>query len=211
MTRVSVVDYGMGNLGSVRRSLEECGARVEVIRDPARLADAGRVVLPGVGAFADGMKRLAEGGWVQAIRQKVEGGTPLLGICLGMQLLADQGEEGGLTPGLGLISGKTIRLVADAPQTRIPHVGWNEVNAARPSAVLEGIRSGSDFYFVHSYHLVPDDRGSVIATTPFCGGFVSAVEKGSVTGVQFHPEKSSKAGLQLLKNFLKAGRAEAAC
>jgi glutamine amidotransferase len=210
MKQVAVIDYGMGNLGSVRRSLEECGARVDVIRDPARLAAAGRLVLPGVGAFADGMKRLNEGGWVQEIRRKVQGGTPLLGICLGMQLLADQGEEGGLTPGLGFVAGKTIRLVADAPQTRIPHVGWNEVNAARPSGLFDGIRSGTDFYFVHSYHFVPDSRESVLATTPFCGGFVSAVAKGSVAGVQFHPEKSSKAGLQLLKNFLKPGFAESA-
>lgn len=200
---VLIIDYGMGNLGSIRRSLEECGAKVLLSDDPRSLRSAVCAVLPGVGAFADGMKNLEEKGWIPAIREEVVAkGIPLLGICLGMQLLAGVGNEGGKRAGLGLIAGEARRLEPEEPGVRIPHVGWNEVHAVRPSPLFEGIPEGTDFYFVHGYHLVPADAGHLLATTPYCGGFASAVASGSVYGVQFHPEKSGRSGFGLLRNFL---------
>jgi imidazole glycerol-phosphate synthase subunit HisH len=201
--RVAVVDYGVSNLDSVVRALEECGAAPFVADDPAELKNAGLMVLPGVGAFADGMRNLRERGLHQALLEQVlERGVPLLGVCLGMQLLADRGSEGGATQGLGLIPGSVVKLHPDAPGTRIPHVGWNEVHPTRPSELLEGIGEGRDFYFVHSYHLECDDAADLLATTPYCGGIASVVQRGIVAGVQFHPEKSQKAGFALLRNFV---------
>lgn len=204
MKRVAVVDYGVSNLDSVARALEECGASPFVTSDPAELRHASLMVLPGVGAFADGMRNLRERGLDQALREQVlEQGVPLLGVCLGMHLLADRGIEGGETQGLGLVPGTAVKLQPDEPGTRIPHVGWNEVHSARPSPLMEGIEDGRDFYFVHSYHLACDDPADVLATTPYCGGIASAVQRGIVAGVQFHPEKSQKAGFALLRNFVK--------
>lgn len=204
MKRVAVVDYGVSNLDSVARALEECGASPFVTSDPAGLRHASLMVLPGVGAFADGMRNLRERGLDQALREQVlEQGVPLLGVCLGMHLLADRGIEGGETQGLGLVPGTAVKLQPDEPGTRIPHVGWNEVHPVRPSPLMEGIEDGRDFYFVHSYHLACDDPADVLATTPYCGGIASAVQRGIVAGVQFHPEKSQKAGFALLRNFVK--------
>jgi imidazole glycerol-phosphate synthase subunit HisH len=204
MSKTLIVDYGMGNLGSVQRALEECGAEVVISCDPASCASADHIVLPGVGAFGAGMAALTRAGWVGALRGAVqEGGIPLLGICLGMQLLADQGFEGGETAGLGLIPGAVSRLIADTAQTRIPHVGWNEVQHPGTHPLLRAIPSGTDCYFVHSYHFVPASTKDVLATTPYCGSCVAVVARGSVCGTQFHPEKSSRAGFQLLRNFLE--------
>lgn len=200
---VCVIDYKMGNLGSVKRSLEECGASVTVSEDPKDLAQASHIVLPGVGAFRDGMAHLEEQGWLPHIREAVELGVPFLGICLGMQLLAEKGFEGGESEGLGFVSGEVKRLEPDSEEVRIPHVGWNEVYPTRSSPLFNDVPSGTDFYFVHSYHFSPHDERMIIASTPYCGGFASAVAKDNVFGVQFHPEKSSKPGFQLLKNFLR--------
>jgi glutamine amidotransferase len=202
--RVVVIDYGMGNLGSVRRASEECGADVEVSDQPVDLRSATHIILPGVGSFTDGMANLTSHGWVSAIREAVlNDGIPLLGICLGMQLLAEIGYEGGETPGLGLIPGKVDLLKSTSSVERIPHVGWNEIFSSNQASLFEGIPDGSDFYFVHSYHFKVKDPSHVVATTPYCGGFISAVQSGNVYGVQFHPEKSQRSGFQLLKNFLK--------
>jgi glutamine amidotransferase len=203
MSKILIVDYGMGNLGSVRRALEECGVDAIISNDPSDCAHADHIVLPGVGAFADGMDALTDGGWVDILRTtSQEDKIPLLGICLGMQLLADKGFEGGETVGLGLIHGEVSRLVADSLETRIPHVGWNEVHHGGAHPLFRGILSGTDFYFVHSYHFLPDNIEDALASTPYCGSFVSAVARGNVCGTQFHPEKSSRAGFQLLQNFL---------
>ena len=200
---VLVIDYGMGNLGSVRRSLEECGASVLISDDPRDAETATRLVLPGVGSFAQGMARLGEAGWIEPIRKATcEAHVPLLGICLGMQLLADKGHEGGEVEGLSLIAGEVVRLVPDSPQTRIPHVGWNELHQTGLNRLLSDVPDGSDFYFVHSYHFLPSDEEHVVAVTPYCGKFVSAVMAGCICGVQFHPEKSSRPGRQVLQNFL---------
>lgn len=212
---VLIVDYGMGNLASVRRALEECGASAFVSDDPSALADCSHIVLPGVGAFNDAMQRLTAGAWPEALRRAVcDEGVPLLGICLGMQLLADVGEEGGVHAGLGLIPGRVVRMRPQAGE-RIPHVGWNCVSH-RGHALFEGVPLDGDVYFVHSYHFVPRDAADVRATTPYCGGFVSAVGRGAAFGTQFHPEKSSRHGLRMLRNFLAwcgdaPVTAEAAC
>lgn len=201
---VVIVDYGMCNLGSVRRSFEECGARAVISGDRKLVESAERLVLPGVGSFKDGMDHLRSMGLaepiVEAARQKK---IPVLGICLGMQLLADQGREGGDTEGLGLIAGKVEKLQAPDSETRIPHVGWNEVYPTKENLLFADIPNASDFYFVHSYHFVAARSSAIAATTPYCGGFTSVVAQDNVVGTQFHPEKSSKLGFQLIKNFLK--------
>lgn len=203
MMNVVVIDYGMGNLGSVRRAFEECGAsRVLISDDPKALSGATHIVLPGVGAFANGMAHLEKKGWIEEMTSQIEQGIPMLGICLGMQLLAETGYEGGQTRGLGFIPGTVNKLIASNTQTRIPHVGWNEVYESRPSVLFKGISPGTDFYFVHSFHLAPSKNEFAIGTTPYCGDFVSAVQTGNIFGVQFHPEKSAKAGFQILRNFL---------
>ena len=213
--KIVIVDYHMGNLGSVRRAFEECGAQPVVSEIPRDMDDADAIILPGVGSFSEGMKNLVEGGWVKALRRAVkEDKKPLLGICLGMQMLADRGFEGGETPGLCLIGGEVRRFETDVSNARIPHVGWNEVQPIRPSPLFKKIPAGSDFYFVHSYIFVPDVSSDASAQTPYCGMFTSAVSHENIHGVQFHPEKSSRSGFQLLRNFIELARfapKEAAC
>jgi glutamine amidotransferase len=202
-SKTLIVDYGMGNLGSVKRAFEECGADVFISDDPNDCTLADHIVLPGVGAFADGMAAMTAGGWTVALCSATqEDKIPLLGICLGMQLLADKGFEGGETAGLGLIPGEVCRLVADRPETRIPHVGWNEVHYGGKHPLFARIPTGSDFYFVHSFHFIACNYDDALATTPYCGAFVFAVSRVTVYGTQFHPEKSSRVGFQLIRNFL---------
>ena len=198
--RVAVVDYGLCNLDSVRRALQECGAEVTVTDEPRDLRKADRLVLPGVGSFGDAMVALRERGLDQALSEEVDAGAPILGICLGMQLMADRGEEGGDVEGLGWISGTVRRLVPDARDRRVPHIGWNELDPVCPSPLLADLAPGSDFYFVHSYWFdcAPDDAA---ALTPYCGGVTAVVQRDNLYGVQFHPEKSHHFGAQLLKNF----------
>ncbi|HNW36536.1 MAG TPA: imidazole glycerol phosphate synthase subunit HisH [Candidatus Ozemobacteraceae bacterium] len=201
--KILIIDYGLGNLASVKRAVEECHGDPLISADPADIAQASHLILPGVGSFADGMKLLRERGWCGPLRQAVSRERiPLLGICLGMQLLADWGDEGGGCDGLGLIPGRVERLAATAADERIPHVGWNEVCLVHPCSLFEGIADGTDFYFVHSYAMRPKDDSVIIGTTPYAGGFASAVQSGCVSGVQFHPEKSVPAGFALLRNFI---------
>jgi imidazole glycerol-phosphate synthase subunit HisH len=203
MKHVAIIDYGMGNLDSVARAVEVCGGKPMVTDQPTDLATADCIILPGVGAFGDGMAQLRSLGFDQGLRDEVLGNRiPLLGICLGMQLLASKGFESGETDGLGYIAGEVRRFEPDTPETRIPHVGWNEVYPERPLPLFEGIPEGRDFYFVHSYHFCPKSTGAIAAYTPYCGRFVSCVNVGNIYGVQFHPEKSQRLGLQLLTNFL---------
>jgi glutamine amidotransferase len=202
---IIVIDYGMSNLGSIRRSLEECGARKIVIsNEPEELRTAEKIILPGVGSFADGMANLSKEGWISVIKEEVlENRIPLLGICLGMQLLADKGFEGGEIKGLGLIPGEVRKLEKTSLNERIPHIGWNEIYSMKPSILLDKIKDGSDFYFVHSYHFITFNEENIIARTPYCGWFNSAIMHEHIFGTQFHPEKSQVMGLQVLKNFLK--------
>lgn len=202
--KVAVVNYGMGNLASVRRALEDLGADAYIADRPADLARANRVVLPGVGAFCDGMGALSSLGWVDGLRRAVlEQGKPLLGICLGMQMLGSRSHEGGLTDGLGMIPGEVQRLDTLGCGLRIPHVGWNEVQFKQADGLLAGIPDASDFYFVHSYALVPECSEHLIAIAPYDCEVSAVVRHENVFGCQFHPEKSSKAGRRLLKNFVE--------
>jgi glutamine amidotransferase len=199
---VAIADYGMGNLDSVSRAVEECGSRPLVTGEPRDLAAAAAVILPGVGAFSQGMANIRERGLDRALADDVvANGIPLLGVCLGMQLLASVGYEGGPTPGLDLVPGRVERI-EPGEGLRVPHVGWNEVNQTRAHPVFDEIPSGRDFYFVHSYHLRCDHAEDVIATVRYGTDIVAAVSRGNVTGVQFHPEKSQRVGFALLRNFL---------
>ena len=201
---VIIIDYGMGNIGSVFRALEECGANVLVTEDPADIHKANKFVLPGVGAFPDGMRALTERGWDEAIKVAISNeGNSLLGICLGMQLFATRSYEGVETLGLNLIPGTVEKLCPSCTEERIPHIGWNEVNLEGDSELMAGVESGTDYYFVHSYHFIPNDENNILSMTPYCGGFVSSISNRNIFGVQFHPEKSSKVGFKLIKNFMR--------
>ena len=202
--KVAIVDYGMCNLDSVARAVEECGGDPVVISDPSALTGADRIILPGVGAFAQAMTNLRAAGFEPALRESaLVRRVPFLGICLGMQLLATKGFEGGETDGLGWIGGDVRRLEPSPNDSRIPHIGWNEVHVVRQSPLFDETIRDRDVYFVHSFHFVPNDLGAVVATTPYCGGFVSVLQSQNIFGVQFHPEKSQKVGFRILSNFLK--------
>jgi len=201
--KVAIVNYGMGNLASVRRAFEDIGADAYIANHPDDLYKADRVVLPGVGAFAEGMRGLRDGGWVDVLQDVViRQQRPMMGICLGMQMLASAGHEGGLTGGLGFIPGEIKRLDMLGCKLRIPHVGWNEVEYKANDALFREIPDLSDFYFVHSFAFEPENDKYLMATTRYDCMFAAVVKKDNVYGCQFHPEKSSKAGRQLLKNFM---------
>jgi imidazole glycerol-phosphate synthase subunit HisH len=201
---VVIIDYGLGNLASVRRALEKRDADVLLSDDPQSLKTAERIILPGVGSFADGMHNLNAGGWTDVIRREVlENHVPILGICLGMQLLADVGHEGGKTKGLGLIRGEVRRLEPKDKAEKIPHVGWNEIQKRNDTPLLAGIPSGADFYFVHSYYVDAEDKNDIAAVTRYAGEFPSVLARNNVFGGQFHPEKSQRFGARLLCNFLE--------
>ena len=203
MKNVVIADYGMGNLDSVARAVQECGGNPLISQKAQDFQEAHYIILPGVGAFTTGMKHLLTSGLQEILyEQVINQGIPFLGICLGMQLLATKGLEGGETNGLGWIQGEVKRLKPDRPDTRIPHVGWNEVIFNNTSPLFKVIPTGKDFYFVHSYHFSCKYPQDVIAHTPYCTKFVSAVNKDNIFGVQFHPEKSQRLGFHVLKNFL---------
>jgi imidazole glycerol-phosphate synthase subunit HisH len=201
MTRIGVVDYGMGNRRSVQKALEHVGADVSVSSDHDELRGCNGLTVPGVGAFPLAMRNLRELGLDELIRVEVERGTPLLGICLGMQLLFDRAEELEPTEGLGLIGGVVTRLRTGG--LRVPHIGWNEVSFQRPSPLSAGLPDrGASFYHVHSFAARPSDADDVIGTTEYGETFATIVGHGLVFGVQFHPEKSSAYGLKMLESFL---------
>jgi len=199
---VAIVDYSMGNLRSVANALEAVGASPRVTADAADLTTADAIVLPGVGAFADGMRNLHERGLVEPLRQAVAGGKPVLGLCLGMQLLAERGTEHGTVEGLGLVPGEVVRLPSNG--VRIPHIGWNDVRFMRTDGLYDGLGETQDFYFVHSYALRVNDARLVSGVCVHGDEFVASIEDGTVFGTQFHPEKSQAAGLAVLSNFVRA-------
>ena len=198
---IAIVDYGVGNLFSLKSSLEAVGAEVTVTSDPAVLEKADKLLLPGVGAFADAAQKLRDTGLGQRITELARAGKPLLGICLGMQLLFDKSLEFGEHPGLGLIPG-TVRPIAQViPQgLKIPHIGWNTLNFTKKSPLFSRIREGDCVYFVHSFYAADCD-GAVIATAEYGAALTAAVAKGNVFGCQFHPEKSGAVGLEILRAF----------
>jgi glutamine amidotransferase len=204
MSRVIVVDYGVGNVASVRRGFERLGAEVVLSGDPDAIASADRVVLPGVGAFAPAMESLVKSGLDAALKLAAHRGGRLLGLCLGYQLLFEESEEFGTTRGLGLLQGRIVPFPAG---TRTPHVGWNTITPApraNRARVLAGLPAESWVYFVHSFRPEGAEAGDTAATTDCGGPFPSVSERGNVWGCQFHPEKSSETGRQILRNFLEA-------
>jgi glutamine amidotransferase len=203
--RAVIVDYGMGNLRSVANAVSSLGAETVVASSPSELERASHVILPGVGAFGDGIEKLRRGGWIAPLDEAVRGRRlPFLGICLGMQLLATSGTEHGTWDGLGWIPGTVTRVGDDDPSLRIPHIGWNDVEVAGAPRLFAGFdpKQVPCFYFVHSYALVPADRAVATGLCTYGAPFVATVEHGNIHGVQFHPEKSHKLGLALLRNFL---------
>ena len=204
MNRVAIVDYGMCNLDSVARAVEECGGTPVITANGQEIESADRIILPGVGAFPDAMRGLRERSLDEILFTQVSvKQTPFLGICLGMQLLASHGLEVETTSGLGWLPGEVMRLEPFGADIAIPHVGWNEVDLVRESPLFAGIESGKDFYFVHSYQFVPKNEEHVVARTAYGRGFVSALQHENIFAVQFHPEKSQRPGFRVLTNFLK--------
>jgi glutamine amidotransferase len=201
---IAIIDYNMGNLASVRNALEKIGASSEVVSDPERVADFDKVLLPGVGAFGDAMAHLRENGMDEAVRAFAENGRPMLGICLGMQLLFQKSLEFGEHEGLGLIPGEVVPFDPNLFETphKIPHMGWNELFVQKQTPLFEGLAKEFYLYFVHSYHAVTPDEYA-IGRTWYGYEFVSAVQRGNVFGIQPHPEKSHDNGLRILKNFVE--------
>jgi glutamine amidotransferase len=195
-----IIDYGMGNLRSVEKAVAAVGGKPAIAKDPDAVRKAARLILPGVGAFGDAMQNLRQSGLDSAICEAVQSGKPLLGLCLGLQLLFTQSEEFGSHDGLNLIPGKVRRF--NEAGLRVPHVGWNQIEGALPNPLLEGIPEGSYFYFVHSFYVEPDRSDYILRWTTYGRRFCSIACRDKVWGAQFHPEKSQETGKRLLRNFL---------
>jgi glutamine amidotransferase len=204
MVRIGIVDYGMGNLLSVFHAFNAAGADVQICRSPGELERIDRIVLPGVGAFRNGMANLRHRGFIDALKQAVfRVGKPIMGICLGMQAMARRSFEGGECPGLAWLDADVIRLHPNDPSLRIPQIGWNEVRAEASSPFFSGLPQAPDFYFVHSYYMKCDDGQIVEASCDYGGPVTAAVRWKNIFATQFHPEKSQEHGLQVIWNFLR--------
>ena len=214
---IAIIDYGMGNLRSVAKALENLGAEIKITANPKVITSARGVVLPGVGAMPDAMKALVKEKLVKPIEKVIAADKPFLGICLGLQLLFETSEEGSGSKGLGIFSGSVPRFVFSKPRTanderltalKVPHMGWNQIKRAdgrsslADSRILNGIKDGSYVYFVHSYYAKPKDKSLIATTTDYGIGFCSSIARGNLFACQFHPEKSQKTGLKILKNFV---------
>ncbi|MBW2291966.1 MAG: imidazole glycerol phosphate synthase subunit HisH [Deltaproteobacteria bacterium] len=197
---ITILDYGAGNLRSVQRACRALGESSVVVEDPDGLRSAERIIFPGIGAAPAAMENLLRLGVVEALAECVREGVPTLGICIGAQVALDRSEEGD-TPCLGLIPGVVRLFELDDPSLKVPHIGWNEVRRIRPHPLLEGLEPGDEYYFVHSYYLDPSDPEDAYAVTDYGGDFCSAIGRGSFFATQFHPEKSGRFGLALLKRF----------
>jgi glutamine amidotransferase len=197
---IAVIDYGMGNLRSVQKGFEKVGHEAKITGDPAEVAAAGKVVLPGVGAFEDAMAELQRRHLVEPLLAAIDSGKPFLGICLGLQLLFDTSFEHGRHAGLGVLAGEVCRFELPAEYS-VPHMGWNQLAIRRRAPILEGIAEGAYFYFVHSYYVVPRDPAVVAVETDYHRPFCSMVWRDNLFATQFHPEKSQSDGLRLLRNF----------
>lgn len=197
---IFIIDYGMGNLRSVQKAIEAVGHSAEICSDPDRIHSASKVILPGVGAFADAIAVLRRTGLAEAFKEAVTEGKPCLGVCLGLQLLFDVSEEDGLHQGLGLLRGRVVRFAA-RPGLKIPHMGWNTLRIKRPMPLLAGLPDAPSVYFVHSYHAVADDPHDVAAEADYPEPFPAVVWRDNLMAAQFHPEKSQRVGLAMYANF----------
>ena len=206
---IAIIDYGMGNLRSVQKGFEHTGHEAVVTSDAKTILNADKVVLPGVGAFSDCMKNLEQYGLIDVVRTSIRSGKPFLGICLGLQLLFTESEEFGISKGLDIIKGRVVRFkgpVFETPNSelgtlKVPHMGWNSLTFKRRPPALADVPENSHVYFVHSFHVVPDDKAVIATTTPYGIEFVSSIWKDNILAVQFHPEKSQALGLSILKRF----------
>jgi glutamine amidotransferase len=195
---IAIIDYGMGNLHSVSKAVERLGCEMAVTSDPLQILAADGAILPGVGAFGDAMANLRETGLADTVKAYAASGKPLLGICLGMQLLFTESEEHGLHQGLNLLPGRVVRFQGSY---KVPHMGWNELSFVQPSPLFEGVEPGH-VYFVHSYHVLPEQRSDLLAVTDYHQPVTAIVGRDSVYGMQFHPEKSGVLGMALLERFV---------
>ena len=201
---IAIIDYQMGNLRSVQKGFEKVGHQATITSDPAVLAAAEKVVLPGVGAMADAMAELKRRDLIGPIHAAIDSGKPFLGICLGLQLLFETSYEDGTHEGLGVLGGEVVRF--DLPAGfKVPHMGWNQLNIVRPIPILDGLESGTHVYFVHSYYVVPSDPEVIATETDYDRPFCSMIRRGNLYATQFHPEKSQADGLRILKNFAELG------
>mgnify|MGYP000859476111 CR=1 FL=1 len=202
---IAIVDYGMGNLRSVQKGFEKVGAEAVLVSRPEQMADAEKIVLPGVGAFRDCIRNLEQAGFVEPLLKVIAAGRPFLGICLGLQLLFSESEEFGIHRGLGVIPGRVVRfpdnMSENGEKLPVPHMGWNQISIKSPSPIFEGVADQSNVYFVHSYYVKPDDPSVVAAQCSYGLDFCAAVCRDNVMATQFHPEKSQAIGLRMLKNF----------
>ena len=203
MSKIVIIDYGMGNLRNVQKGFEWVGFEAKVTRSKKEIGGASAIVLPGVGAFKDCMENLERYGLIEPLLQSIGKGKPYLGICLGLQILLSESEEFGFQKGLDLIKGKVVKFVPD-PEHKVPHMGWNTVEIEREAPMLQGIESGDFFYFVHSYYVTPDETQWISTFTTYEKRFVSSIWKENIFATQFHPEKSQKKGLKILENFAKS-------
>jgi imidazole glycerol-phosphate synthase subunit HisH len=199
---IAILDYEMGNLKSASKALEAVGGEVRITRDPKVALQADKLVVPGVGAFRDCMAALRKFKLDEAIGDFIRSGRPYLGICLGMQILMDESEEGGTFPGLGIFSGKVIRFAPEL-NLKVPHMGWNRLDPEKDSRILQGLKPEAFAYFVHSYYVTPTKKKISAASTEYGVKFTSVIEQDNVYAVQFHPEKSQAVGLKILENFVK--------
>lgn len=199
MTRVGIIDYGMGNLHSVQKALQTAGAQTELTAEAQRLKQFDKLVLPGVGAFGDAMSNLRERELIDAIHDAVTAGTPLLGVCLGMQILFSESEEMGHHLGLNILPGVVRRLRVSA---KVPHMGWNQIQQRTTCPLFENVENGAFVYFANSYVVIPAQSAVIAGETDYDGTFTSVIWHENVYGVQFHPEKSERVGLQMLRNFV---------
>lgn len=197
---IAIIDYGLGNLASVRNALVRLGYEAVISSSREEILQSERVVLPGVGAFAGAMDNLRNYGLDGIVKEVVQQGKPILGICLGLQLLFTEGEEHGINPGLDVIKGRVVKFQLPR-EYKVPHMGWNQVYPGENSRLFKGLPRGSYFYFVHSYYVVPDDEAVIAAHSDYGMDFVCAVEHNNIFATQFHPEKSGEVGLKVLKNF----------